>query len=80
MKNVPIEYNAYRDVKMTQKACAIGYLGLLFAIDGFFLSKGLTRSELPASIEGYWDLLERYAQKSTAFTFLSMISLDIYLN
>ena len=64
LKNIPIEYNAYKDVKKLQKACAIGYLAVLYAIDGFLLSKGIPREKLPTSIDDYWNMLEKYSQKN----------------
>ena len=67
-KSILVKDNTYTDVKTLQKACGIGYLSALFAIDGFLMTKGIKRSELPISIEGYWDMLEKHAQKNGTLT------------
>ena len=68
LKNISIEYGLYTDTKSVQKACAIGYLAALFAIDSFLLSKGILWKELPTSIDGYWAALQKYAQKNGRLT------------
>ncbi|MEW5693221.1 MAG: DUF5618 family protein [Candidatus Hydrogenedentota bacterium] len=67
-KSIPIKDNTYTDIKSLQKACGIGYLACLFAIDGFLMSKGVAGSQLPTSIEGYWDMLEKYAHRNGRLT------------
>src|SRR4030042_2758890 len=60
LKSTPIEDNAYADVKPVQEACATAYLAVLKAIDGYLLNKGLSKKELPKSIEGYRKALQKY--------------------
>jgi hypothetical protein len=50
---VPIEDNAYADVKPVQEACATAYLAVLKAIDECLLNRGLSKKELPRSVDGY---------------------------
>ena len=60
LKSVPIEDNAYADVKPVQEACATAYLAVLKAIDECLLSKGLGKKELPRSVDGYRKALQKY--------------------
>lgn len=60
LKSVPIEDNAYADVKPVQEACATAYLEVLKAIDECLLSKGLSKKELPRSVDGYRKALQKY--------------------
>jgi len=60
LKSATIEDNAYADVKPVQEACATAYLAVLKAIDGYLLNKGLSKKELPKSIEGYRKALQKY--------------------
>lgn len=60
LKSVPIEDNAYADVKPVQEACATAYLAVLKAIDECLLSKGLSKKELPRSVDGYRKALQKY--------------------
>jgi hypothetical protein len=49
----PIEYGRYTDSKYVQEAAGIAYLSALKAIDVFLLSRGVSKNELPKSIEEY---------------------------
>jgi len=60
LKSAPIEDNAYADVKPVQEACATAYLAVLKAIDECLLSKGLSKKELPRSVDGYRKALQKY--------------------
>ncbi len=61
LKTAPIEDNTYMDVKYVQEACATAYLAILKAIDEFLTKKGVTEKELPQSVDGYRDMLKKYA-------------------
>ena len=60
LKSAPIEDNAYTDEKHVREACGIAYLAVLKAIDGYLLNKGLTKKELPKSVDGYRKALQKY--------------------
>lgn len=60
LKSVPIEDNAYTDVKYVQEACGVAYLGILKAIDECLINKGVETKKLPKSINGYRDMIKRY--------------------
>ena len=61
LKTAPIEDNTYTDVKYVQEACSTAYLAILKAIDEFLTKKGVTEKELPQSVDGYRDMLKKYA-------------------
>lgn len=56
----PIEDNTYTDIKYVQEACSTAYLAVLKAIDEYLLKKGVTQKELPDSVEGYREALNKY--------------------
>ncbi|MBI5747919.1 MAG: DUF5618 family protein [Nitrospinae bacterium] len=56
----PIEDNAYADVKYVQEACGTTYLAVLKAIDEYLLNKGLTKKELPKSVDGYKEMIRKH--------------------
>lgn len=56
----PIEDNAYADVKYVQEACGTAYLAVLKAIDEYLLNKGLTKKELPKSVDGYREMIRKH--------------------
>jgi uncharacterized protein (UPF0332 family) len=60
LKSAPIEDNAYADVKPVQEACGTAYLAVLKAIDECLLSRGLSKKELPRSVDGYRKALQKY--------------------
>ncbi|MFH0774473.1 MAG: DUF5618 family protein [bacterium] len=59
LKKPAIEYNRYQDAKPVREACGIGYLGVLLALDGYFLEQGILKDKLPDSTEGYEILLKK---------------------
>ena len=61
LKNAPIEDDTYTDVKYVQEACATAYLAVLKAIDEFLMKAGVTEKDLPQSVDGYRDMLKKYA-------------------
>ena len=60
LSNTPIEDNIYADIKPVQEACSTAYLAVLKAIDEYLLKKGLTKKELPQSIDAYRDALKKH--------------------
>jgi hypothetical protein len=60
LKEARIEHNRYQDAKPVQEACGIGYLSVLLALDGYFVSRGVESDKLPTSTEGYWDYFKKY--------------------
>lgn len=60
LKTVSIEDNIYTDIKPVQEACATAYLAVLKAIDKYLLTKGLSKKELPKSVDGYRQALQKY--------------------
>lgn len=60
LKTVPVEDNTYTDVKPVREAFGTAYLAVLEAINEYLLKKGLTRKELPKSVDAYRDLLRKH--------------------
>lgn len=60
LKKAPLENNRYADVKYVQEACATAYLAVLKAIDEYLLNKGLSRKELPKSVDAYRKIIQKY--------------------
>jgi hypothetical protein len=61
LKNAPIEDNTYADIKYVQEACATAYLAVLKAIDAFLIKAGVDEKDLPQSVDGYRNMLKKYA-------------------
>ena len=55
-----IEDNIYVDDKYVKSACGIAYLGVLKAIEEHLLKKGLTKKELPKSVDAYREAIKRF--------------------
>ncbi|MGB9716792.1 MAG: DUF5618 family protein [Thermodesulfovibrionales bacterium] len=55
-----IEDSTYTDIKPVKEAFAMAYLAVLEAINEFPLKKGLTKKELPKSVEAYRKALQKY--------------------
>ena len=60
LRSASKEDNAYSDVKLVQEACATAYLAILKAIDEYLMRKGITKKELPKSVDGYRKALQKY--------------------
>lgn len=60
LKSAPIEDDAYADEKYVREACGTAYLAVLKAIDGCLLNKGLSKKELPKSVDAYRKALQKY--------------------
>ena len=61
LSSAPVEDNTYTNIKHVQEACGVVYLAVLKAIDEYLLSQGEDKEELPKSVDGYRDLLRKYA-------------------
>jgi len=60
LKSVPVENGTYIDIKPVREACGTAYLSILIAIDEYLLKKGISKKELPKSVEAYRKALQRY--------------------
>jgi hypothetical protein len=68
LRKAPVEDGRYakvypersRRVKHVQEACGVAYLAVLKAIDEYLLNKGVSKKELPKSIDGYRGALQKY--------------------
>jgi len=60
LKKAPIEDNIYTDAKYVQEACGTAYLAILKVIDEYLLKKGLSKKELPRSVDAYRKALQKY--------------------
>jgi hypothetical protein len=60
LEKAPVEDGGYTDTKYVQEACGIAYLAVLKAINEYLINKGLTKKELPKSVDGYRGALKKY--------------------
>jgi uncharacterized protein (UPF0332 family) len=60
LKSIPVENNTYTDVKPVREAMGIAYLAVLEAINEYLLKKGLTKKELPRSVDTYRKALQKH--------------------
>ena len=60
LKSVPIEDNTYTDIKPVREAFATAYLAVLEAINEYLMKRGLTKKELPRSVDAYRKALQKY--------------------
>jgi len=60
LKSAPVEENTYTDKKPVREAFATAYLAVLEAINESLQKKGLTKKELPRSVEAYRASLQRH--------------------
>ncbi len=60
LKSVPVEDNTYTDIKPVREAFGTAYLAVLEAINEHLLKRGLTKKELPKSIDAYRSALKRH--------------------
>lgn len=61
LESAPVEDDTYTDVKYVQKACGTAYLAVLKSIDEYLLKKGVDEKELPQSVDGYREMMRKYA-------------------
>ena len=61
LKSAPVEDNIYTDIKPVREALGTAYLAVLEAINEYLVTKvGLTRKELPKSVDAYRNALQKY--------------------
>jgi len=60
LAKAPVEDNRYTNVKYVQEACRTAYLAVLKGIDEYLLKKGLSKKELPRSVDAYRKMLQKY--------------------
>lgn len=60
LARIPIEDNDYTDIKPVREAFGTVYLAILEAINGVLLKKGVSRKELPKSVDAYRNALQKY--------------------
>ena len=61
LKSVPVADNVYTNIKPVREAFGTAYLAVLEAINEFLLvKKGLTKKELPKSVDAYRKVLQEY--------------------
>ena len=61
LKSAPIEDNIYIDIKPVREALGTAYLAVLEAINEYLVTKvGLTKKELPKSVDAYRNALQKY--------------------
>ena|SRR5271157_2434168 len=63
LKKAGKEDNFYKDVKYVRTACGTAYSGVLLALDGYFLLKGVEKTKGRKSIEFYQSSLSRIDKK-----------------
>jgi hypothetical protein len=60
LQKAPVEDGRYSDIKHVKEACGGAYLAVLKAIDESLLNKGVSKKELPKSVDGYRAALQKY--------------------
>ncbi len=60
LKDVRIEDDYYQDKKPVREAFGTAYLAILEAINEALIKKGLTRKDIPKSVEGYMAALQKH--------------------
>lgn len=61
LKKSAVEDGRYADNKYVKSACGVAYLGVLKAIDEFFMQRGIPAKSLPKKVEEYQKALKQYA-------------------
>lgn len=60
LKSASIEDNTYIDIKPVREAFGTAYLAVLEAINECLLKKGVSKKELPKSVDAYRIALQKY--------------------
>ena len=61
LKSIPVEDNTYTDIKPVREAFSTAYLAVLEAINEYLITKkGLTKKELPKSVDAYRVALQKH--------------------
>ena len=60
LKSAPTENGTYSDIKLVREACGTAYLAILVAIDEYLIEKGMTKKDLPTSVDAYRKALQKH--------------------
>jgi len=60
LKSVSVENGTYTDVKPVREACGMAYLAILIAIDEYLLKKGMSKKDLPRSVDAYRRAIQKH--------------------
>lgn len=60
LKSAPIEEGTYTDIKPVREAFGTAYLAVLEAVNEYLMKKGLTKKELPKSVDAYRKALQKH--------------------
>jgi uncharacterized protein (UPF0332 family) len=60
LKIIPVENGTYTDIKKVREAFGTAYLAVLEAINEILLKKGITKKDLPKSIDAYRAALQKH--------------------
>ena len=60
LAQIPIENNDYVDIKPVREAFGTAYLAVLEAINEALLKRGVSKKELPKSVDGYRTALQKH--------------------
>ncbi len=61
LRKAPHQGRVYTDIKPVREACGTAYLAVLEAINEYLLSRGLSKKELPKSVEQYQQALRKHS-------------------
>jgi hypothetical protein len=60
LQSAPTEDSIYTDIKIVREAFAIAYLSVLEAINQALINRGITKRELPKSVDAYRKAFRKY--------------------
>ncbi|MDI7259558.1 MAG: DUF5618 family protein [Thermodesulfobacteriota bacterium] len=60
LKSAPIEEGTYTGIKPVREAFGTAYLAVLEAANEYLMKKGLTKKELPKSVDAYRKALQKH--------------------
>jgi hypothetical protein len=60
LRDIPVENGTYTDIKRVREAFGTAYLAVLESINEVLLKKGITKKDLPKSIDAYRAALQKY--------------------
>jgi hypothetical protein len=56
----PVEEDRYSDLKYVQEVCGTAYLAVLKAVDEYLLKRGISKKDLPQSVDDYRAMLRKH--------------------
>lgn len=71
LSKIEIEYGRYKDIKKVREAVAIAYLAGLIAIDGYLISRGISKEKLPNDITQYYKALKEIPRNGKLTSYLT---------